>query len=95
MSFLQQAAQAVIKDGTYQRLFAEWFADEPPPELEILTGTSRFSFSGLLSMATILPRFFINWAMCPVFPPRPAQASNTVSPGRGFSAREMSCAASS
>jgi ABC-type amino acid transport substrate-binding protein len=35
----------VINDGTYGRLFGQWFPDEAPPGLEIWTGTSRLSFA--------------------------------------------------
>lgn len=37
----------VLSDGTYSRLFGQWFPDEVPPELEVWTGTSRLGFDGL------------------------------------------------
>jgi ABC-type amino acid transport substrate-binding protein len=37
----------LIRDGTYGRLFARWFPDETPPDLEVWTGTSRSTFDSL------------------------------------------------
>ena len=35
---------SLISDGTYLRLFQQWFPGEVPPELETWAGTSRYTF---------------------------------------------------
>jgi len=37
----------LIADGTFARLFQQWFPDQPLPDLETWTGTGRWTFGGL------------------------------------------------